>query len=129
MREWLLFSNHVGGDILKTANNLFAKGKGNTVEGFQGRVAMSFINGLGKEPGVLGLAVVTVAGLLERRLPTLVCCGAGLSRSPVVAAAALALALRQPLDNCLKAVAAQHPVDVAPGLWHEVKDLFKAAIR
>ena len=39
---------------------------------------------------LVGLAVATLANLLERGIPMLACCGAGMSRSPALVAAALA---------------------------------------
>src|SRR4051812_35595809 len=38
---------------------------------------------------LVSLAVAALASLVRHRVPTLVCCGAGMSRSPAVAAAAL----------------------------------------
>src|SRR5947209_360850 len=49
------------------------------------------VDGGGNREALLRLAVWTVAGLLRLRVPTLVYCGAGLSRAPAVAAAALSL--------------------------------------
>src|SRR5258708_1657799 len=48
------------------------------------------LDGSGNRGELLSVAVRTVGTLLERKLPTLVCCGAGMSRSPAIAAAALA---------------------------------------
>jgi len=84
------------------------------------------IDGPGNDPKVLHLAVTTVASLLGREVPTLVCCGAGMSRSPAVAAAALAVAFRRDPDECLKQVAEHHPADVLPGLWGEVRNILQA---
>ena len=50
------------------------------------------LDGVGNRPEVLSLAVETTAALVRGRTPTLLCCGAGMSRSPAVAAAALTLA-------------------------------------
>ncbi len=50
------------------------------------------LDGVGNRPAVLSLAMDTTAALVRSRIPTLVCCGAGMSRSPAVAAAALTLA-------------------------------------
>ncbi len=77
----------------------------------------------GNDAKLLDLAITTLAGFLERRLPTLVCCGAGMSRGPAIAAAALAQVYRETADDCLKRVAEHHPADVAPGLWGEVTSL------
>src|SRR5262245_49366595 len=47
------------------------------------------IDGPGNAPELLALAVNMTARLVALKVPTLVCCGAGLSRSPAIAAAAL----------------------------------------
>src|SRR5207247_693921 len=44
------------------------------------------VDGPGNDAKLLYLATATVASLLERSLPVLVCCGAGMSRSPAIAA-------------------------------------------
>ena len=49
------------------------------------------------------------------------CCGAGRSQSPVIAASALAVAFRENPEDCLRRVVSQHPSDVSPGFWDEVK--------
>jgi protein-tyrosine phosphatase len=71
----------------------------------------------------LALAIRALADLLSRRIPTLVCCGAGISRAPCLATAALAVAFRTPLDESLNQVMAHGPCDISPGLWHEVSHL------
>ena len=62
------------------------------------------------------------------KIPTLVCCGAGMSRSPAIVAAALALVERAPFEDCLRRVARHHPSDVSPGLWSEVVKLPSALL-
>jgi hypothetical protein len=84
-------------------------------------------DGSGNVPEVLYLTVNTVAALLSWGVPTLVCCGAGMSRSPAVGAAALALWLNEPADRCLAEVKGQGPGDVSPGLWQSLKKLFPSA--
>ena len=84
------------------------------------------VDGLGNDLNVLQLAITTVANLLEKKVPTLVVCGAGLSRLPAIAAAAIAVVLRKPADECLKEVAEHFPADVAPALWDEVKRVVEA---
>ena len=82
------------------------------------------LDGAGNTDDALFLAVRTVADLLRRRMPTLVCCGAGMSRAPAVVAAALALVEQAPPEDCLRRLAEQHhPTDVAPGLWNELLQL------
>jgi hypothetical protein len=81
------------------------------------------VDGPGNDEKLLYLATITVANLLEKRVPTLICCGAGLSRSPAIAAAALSMVYQEDLDDCLKQVAEHHPADVVPGFWSDVKAL------
>lgn len=82
------------------------------------------VDGPGNERRLLYLAVVTVANLLEKNVPTLVCCSGGMSRSPVIAAAALAMVQQEKPDDCLRQIAELHPHDVTAGLWIEVKKVF-----
>jgi protein-tyrosine phosphatase len=79
------------------------------------------IDGIGNRPTLLSLAVETAAALVRARMPTLICCGAGMSRSPAVAAAALRLAYGGPPEQWLRTIAEHHPSDVSPGLWEEVR--------
>jgi hypothetical protein len=81
------------------------------------------LDGADNDRKVLYLATSTVANLLERGVPTLVCCGSGLSLSPALAAAALALVYQEQPEECLKRVAQQHRTDVSPGLWKQLVDL------
>jgi hypothetical protein len=80
-------------------------------------------DGPGNSVETLCLAIDTVANLLTRQVPTLICCGAGMSRSPAVAAAAMARVQNVPPVECLKHVVACHPSDVSPGLWGEITRL------
>lgn len=78
------------------------------------------LDGDGNDPVRLCLAIDLVSQLLQQRLATLVCCSAGASRSPAVAAVAMARIIgRTPVD-CLKVTRDQHPTDVSPGLWNEL---------
>src|SRR5262249_46886862 len=63
------------------------------------------VDGPGNDTKLLLLAVTTVANLLDRRFPPLVCCGGGLSRSPAVAAAALAMVFQETPEDSLRQVA------------------------
>lgn len=86
------------------------------------------VDGPGNDWKVLQLAITTVANLLEKKVPALVVCGAGLSRSPAIAAAALALVFQQSADECLKQVAEHSPADVAPAMWEEVKGVVEEGV-
>jgi uncharacterized protein YndB with AHSA1/START domain len=79
------------------------------------------LDGCGNDPAVLRLAIDSVAALLREATPTLVCCGAGMSRSPVIVAAAISQVEHANLEECLKRVAEHHPADVSPGLWEDVR--------
>ena len=84
------------------------------------------LDGVGNDNDLLLLAIGTVSALLAKRVPTLVCCSSGLSRSPAVAAAALAWAYGETPESALKRVTAHHPSDVSPGLWNEITALLRA---
>jgi protein-tyrosine phosphatase len=79
------------------------------------------VDGAENEEQILEVAIQTLAKLLAKTLPTLVCCSAGLSRSPSVAAAALSIVQNQPVDRCLEDLASFHRTDVSPGLWMQIK--------
>jgi len=79
------------------------------------------MDGCGNDPGILQLAIGSVATLLCQGIPTLVCCAAGMSRSPAIAAAAIARVEGLDLDECLKMVAKFRVADVSPGLWEDVR--------
>lgn len=66
-------------------------------------------------------AVRAVESLVRFDVPTLVACDGGMSRSLVVAAAALALVTTRPPDEMLARVAASGAADVHPRLWDDVK--------
>ncbi|MCI0465366.1 MAG: hypothetical protein L0Z62_51250 [Gemmataceae bacterium] len=78
------------------------------------------VDGTGNSPHLLRLAIQTVASLVGGHIPTLVSCGAGLSRAPSIAAAALALVSGQSCEECLVLVRQAGRADVSPGLWQDV---------
>jgi hypothetical protein len=78
------------------------------------------VDGAGNAPWLLRSAIETTARFLDMRIPTLVYCGAGMSRSPIIAAGALAVFTKQPLDRCLTEVVASGSRDISPGLWQDV---------
>jgi hypothetical protein len=84
------------------------------------------VDGAGNDLKILALAIRTAAALLRSQVPTLVGCGAGVSRAPAIAAAALALVSDEPPAQCLQRVAAHHSCDVSPGLWEDVTSLLPA---
>lgn len=78
------------------------------------------IDGDENSPETLRLAITTLTHLLEQKFTCLVCCQAGLSRSPAVAAAALAMLTKQPLAEYLAVVAKHHPCSIHPGLLAQI---------
>jgi protein-tyrosine phosphatase len=69
---------------------------------------------------VLDVAIQTVVSLLKNQVPTLVYCGAGMSRSPAVVAAALSVVQGGSPEERLREILAGHPHDVSPQLWEAI---------
>jgi protein-tyrosine phosphatase len=81
------------------------------------------VDGIGNPPWLLQATIDCVVSLLRSGTPTLVFCGAGMSRSPCIAAAAIARVRGCSAEEALMEVAKSGAVDVAPGLWAEVKTI------
>ena len=79
------------------------------------------LDGDGNDADLLWLAISSVAALIRRGVPTLMCCGAGMSRSPAIAAAAISMVEQIKPDECLKRVTRHVRVDVSPGFWAQVR--------
>ncbi len=80
------------------------------------------LDGADNPPWLICAAVQAVEGLVRLGVPALVACDGGMSRSLVVAAAALHF--RTPgssPDEVLRRIAAGGPADVHPALWADVK--------
>jgi protein-tyrosine phosphatase len=72
---------------------------------------------------ILDAAIQTLVSLLRNQIPTLVYCGAGMSRSPAVVAAVLSIVQGGSPDDRLRQVVAGHPHDVSPQLWKAVQSV------
>lgn len=83
------------------------------------------LDGEGNEPAILDLVVRTAAQLIAVRIPTLICCSGGMSRSPVIAAAALVRsgAWDGDMETCLTRLAQSLSIDATPALWAETKEV------
>jgi len=81
------------------------------------------LDGPGNPAWLLRAAVDTVACLVRGNVPTLVFCGAGMSRSPCVAGAAIARVRRCSLAEGLALVLESGRSDVSPGLWSDVQEM------
>lgn len=78
------------------------------------------VDGGGNPAWLLRRAVETVAALAEANVATLVCCSAGMSRSPAILSAALARVVRISPAEMLARVNAEQASDVSPALWAEI---------
>jgi hypothetical protein len=77
-------------------------------------------------PALLQLAVHSVASMLNARMPTLVACSAGLSRSVAIASAAVAVHEKRPFESTLLDVCQNHPADVAPRLVNQIDEMLRS---
>jgi protein-tyrosine phosphatase len=84
------------------------------------------IDGAGNSPAVLRAAIETTAILITSETPTLVACGAGMSRSPAVVATAIATTERIPLADALGRLTEGQPHDVSPSLLAEISKVLMA---
>ena len=79
------------------------------------------VDGSGNRPEIIRAAVDLTASLIDSRVPTLVACGAGMSRSPIIVAAALSKVDGRSLDQALEDITAGVAHDVSTSLWAELK--------
>ncbi len=84
------------------------------------------LDGAGNNRNVLRLAIDGVANLIRRNVPTLVCCGAGMSRSPAIAAAAISVVTHSPVDETLRTIFQHHSVDISAALYLELRAVLSA---
>lgn len=78
------------------------------------------VDGGGNPVWLLRGAIDVVASLIEANVATLVCCSAGMSRSPAVLSAALAKVVGLSPAEVLARVNAGQASDVSPALWSEI---------
>lgn len=84
------------------------------------------VDGSGNPPWLLRCAIEALAGLLRASTPTLVYCSLGMSRSPIIASAALSLARGRSPGECLATVLQDGKGDISPALWQEVQVVLRA---
>ncbi len=88
------------------------------------------VDGGGNPQWLICAAIHAVEGLVRLGVPTLIACDGGMSRSPVIAAAAMWF--RTPMESpaeVLRKVTAGGPADVHPALWADVKRyVYRAAV-
>jgi hypothetical protein len=78
------------------------------------------LDGTDNPPWLIRAAADTTATLLRHKVPTLVACGAGLSRGPAITAAALVRLGRPNLQDALLYLAQFGHCDVSAGLLQDV---------
>jgi hypothetical protein len=87
------------------------------------------IDGTGNQPAVLRAAIKTTTTFIAAGTPTLVACGAGMSRSPAIVAAAMAATEAISLADALGNLTAGQPHDVSLGLLAEISKVLTAISR
>ena len=77
-------------------------------------------DGSGNDAVVLRQSVQTIVDLLGARTRTIVTCSAGMSRSPAIAAAALAVHLGDSPDAVIQRIGDAKGLEVSSSLWSEL---------
>ncbi len=78
------------------------------------------VDGEGNTRALIRGAIEVTASLIRSRVMTLVMCSAGMSRSPAIAAGAIAVVGLRPPGECLVEVTQGAAADVSPGFWGDV---------
>lgn len=84
------------------------------------------IDGQGNSPAVIEAAIGTAVIFVTAKVPTLISCSGGMSRSPAIAAAVMAKLDGVEPAEAMKRVAATGPHDVAPQFWHEIIEMLRS---
>lgn len=83
------------------------------------------VDGSGNRPEIIRTAIDLTASLIDSKVPAPVACGAGMSRSPVIVAAALAEVDGRSLEKALEDITGGEPHDVSTSLWAEIKAVWE----
>lgn len=81
-------------------------------------------DGGGNQPGILLQALSTSIDLLNAGTSTLIACSAGMSRSPTLAAFALAHHLSSDPESIVARIAESKALEVKPELWKDMLQAF-----
>lgn len=79
----------------------------------------------GNTDATLIAAIQCLVSLIRLKHRTLIACSAGMSRSPAVAAVALALITSRSPEECLVDIVTGAPHDVSPTLWTQLKSVYR----
>ncbi len=78
------------------------------------------VDGGGNDPKLLRSLMATVTSLIQERIPVLIACRMGMSRSPTVAAIALGAVYGKSAAEMMKLIGG--PCDVSPSLMKELEN-------
>jgi protein-tyrosine phosphatase len=81
-------------------------------------------DGGGNDALILLQALQTLVDLLTAGTRTIVACSAGMSRSPTIAAHALAFHLSQKPDDVIIRIAERKSLEIKPALWNDVGKVY-----
>lgn len=81
------------------------------------------VDGAGNQPWIVNTAVDTVAEFLTKRVPVFVYCGAGMSRSLCISAAAIARIETCTFADSLSKVTQSGVSDVSPSFFAEIQSI------
>jgi hypothetical protein len=84
------------------------------------------LDGADNPPWLLRAAIDAVANLLRLGTPALIFCANGMSRTPIVAAGAIAQLRGCPLAQAVDLTAHTGPADLSPGLLADVQKLVQS---
>ncbi len=85
------------------------------------------VDGAGNPSWLLRAAAETVSALIRAGVPTLIYCGAGMRRTPLIAAAGLVLATGLTPSEALTRVCGNGSADVSSALWADVQVALRRA--
>jgi protein-tyrosine phosphatase len=78
------------------------------------------LDGPGNSSSMIAAALDMVVSLIRSCTPTLICCSGGMSRSPAIAAGALAIANGIDLSEALQRIIENRPHDLSHAVWDSV---------
>ena len=84
-------------------------------------------DGGGNDPRLVIQALQTTLRLLQNKIPTLIACSAGMSRSPTMAAFAMAGFASEDPEKCLLEIGKIRSLELKSQLWGEVLEAYRAS--
>tara|TARA_R100000789_G_scaffold97798_1_gene100773 strand:+ start:281 stop:730 length:450 start_codon:yes stop_codon:yes gene_type:complete len=91
-------------------------------------VRIPLLDGSENDDFNLEITVRSLISLIRNDVNTLVTCSMGMSRSPVIVSAALAIHHSLPFDDVLTSVCKSIPTDVSPEFYRYVRSVFEKLI-